>query len=284
MKRRAVAGRADWRRLLSEQGCTWHDDGKDGCWREDVVWELTQGETDILMRSAAEVLSLYQQAADHVVRRGLWNRLGFETEEAAIIQASLERRDEATLGRFDFLMDESGQPRLLEFNADNALSLVESAVLQREWLREVLPGKEQCNVLHARLVEQWKKRGVSRVHVAWRPRHAEVEGTARYMAAVVREAGLDAQLTALHSIGWHRGRAAFIDGAGRDVECCWKVYPWEWMLREPFAEHLATARCQFVEPAWRLLFGNKGMLSLLWELFGDHPALLSCQDEPRSSG
>ena len=150
MKRLAVPGRTDWRQLVSAQGCTWHDDGKEGCWREDVVWELTRGETDLLMRSAAEVLSLYQQAADHVVRRGLWNRLGFETEEAAIIQASLERRDEAMLGRFDFLMDESGQPRLLEFNADNALSLVESAVLQREWLREVLPGKEQCNVLHAR--------------------------------------------------------------------------------------------------------------------------------------
>ena len=118
MKRLAVPGRTDWRQLVSAQGCTWHDDGKEGCWREDVVWELTRGETDLLMRSAAEVLSLYQQAADHVVRRGLWNRLGFETEEAAIIQASLERRDEAMLGRFDFLMDESGQPRLLEFNAD----------------------------------------------------------------------------------------------------------------------------------------------------------------------
>jgi glutathionylspermidine synthase len=37
-------------------------------------------------------------------------------------------------GRFDFLFDAQGCPRLLEYNAETALSLVETAVIQRHWL------------------------------------------------------------------------------------------------------------------------------------------------------
>jgi glutathionylspermidine synthase len=221
---------------------------------------------------------------NYIVRENRWARLGFTDEAARVLCSSLERGDPELLGRFDFLMDEKGQPRLVEFNADNALSLVETAVLQREWQLAVMPEYGQFNNLHSSLLEAWRRSGVQRVHCAWRPRHPEVEGTARYMARVIREAGLEAEMTAMHSIGWHRRRAAFVDAAGRDIECCWKIYPWEWMLQEPFARHISVSRCRFVEPAWRLLSGHKGLLSVLWELFPDHPALLPCSDEPPSHG
>lgn len=139
MKRRAVQGRADWRARLVQQGCTWHDDGPDGCWRENAAWVMTEAEISRLKQTAAEVALLYERAAEHVVRENLWSRLGIAAEDAAIMRASLERGDEALLGRFDFLMDENGQPRLVEFNADNALSLVETAVLQRDWRQAVMP-------------------------------------------------------------------------------------------------------------------------------------------------
>ena len=280
MKRLAVEGRADWRECLIAQGCTWHDDGPDGCWRENAVWMLTPDEISLLKQTAAEVAELYRQAVEHVVRKDLWPRFGFTREAADILRASIERGDPELLGRFDFLMDENGRPRLVEFNADNALSLVETAVLQRDWQRSVMPAYTQWNDLHESLVAAWRRSGVRRVHCAWRPRHPEVEGTARCMARVIKEAGLEAKLTALHCIGWHRTRGVFVDADGQDIECCWKIYPWEWMLGEPFARHVNAAPCRFVEPAWRLLSGHKAMLSLLWELFPDHPALLRCYDEP----
>jgi glutathionylspermidine synthase len=278
VKRCAVPGRADWCARLSAAGCTWHNEA-DGSWREDAAWVLTPAEISLLKQTATEVAELYRQAADHVLRRNLWARLGFSEETAGLLRCSLERAEPALLGRFDFLIDETGQPRLVEFNADNALSLVETAVLQRDWQQAVMPEHEQWNGLHASLVEAWRNSGTQRVHCAWRPRHAEVEGTAHYMARVIRESGLEAELTALHSLGWHRRRGVFVDAVGRELECCWKIYPWEWMLAEPFARHLRAAPCRFVEPAWRLLLGHKGMLSLLWELFPDHPAILRCSDE-----
>jgi glutathionylspermidine synthase len=52
------------------------------------------------------------------------------------------------------------------------------------------------------------------------------------------------------------------------------------MITEPFSQHLPQANCHILEPAWCLLMGNKGLLSLLWELFPDHPALVPSYSTP----
>jgi glutathionylspermidine synthase len=53
-----------------------------------------------------------------------------------------------------------------------------------------------------------------------------------------------------------------------------KLYPWEWMLREEFGEHLVTDCAAFIEPPWKMLLSNKAILALLWEMFPEHPNLL----------
>jgi glutathionylspermidine synthase len=37
---------------------------------------------------------------------------------------------------------------------------------------------------------------------------------------------------------------------------------------------------QFIEPPWKMLLSNKGLLPVLWELFPDHPNLLPAFDTP----
>ncbi|MGA2126559.1 MAG: glutathionylspermidine synthase family protein, partial [Xanthobacteraceae bacterium] len=66
----------------------------------------------------------------------------------------------------------------------------------------------------------------------------------------------------------------FVDLAGRPIDLLFKLYPWEWMLREPFGERLPGAATQFVEPPWKAILSNKGILPLLWEMFPRHPNLL----------
>jgi glutathionylspermidine synthase len=179
-------------------------------------------------------------------------------------------------GRFDFLLDESGQPKLLEFNADGALTLLETAIIQRDWHRDLMPGAGQFNGLHDALVKAWQNSGHAKVHCAWRPRHPEIEGSIRYMARVIREAGLDRHLEALHCMGWDRSSHCFVDSDGNAIEACYKLYPWAWMLEEPFSQHVGHSNCQFIEPAWSHLLVSKATLALLWELFPDHPAVLPC--------
>jgi glutathionylspermidine synthase len=52
------------------------------------------------------------------------------------------------------------------------------------------------------------------------------------------------------------------------------LYPWEWMTREAFGASLPGSATQFVEPPWKMILSNKGILPLLWEMYPDHPNLL----------
>lgn len=284
MKRISSAPRPDWRALIESQGCTWHSLDGICSWNEEVAYVLTTDEVADLKRTAEEIHELYMKAVAHVLCEGLWHRCGIAEEHIPILRASYERGDWSLSGRFDFMMDEQGQMKLIEYNPDAALTLMETAIIQRDWQQTQLPALEQWNDLRQSLVEAWKSSGFHHVHCAWRPRHAEVAATAHLMAAIVREAGIEATLMALHGVGWNRRSQVFVDADDQEIECCWKIYPWDWMLNEPFARHVPTARCRFVEPPWRHLLSSKAMLAVLWELFPDHPALLPCfeSDAPQS--
>jgi glutathionylspermidine synthase len=64
-----------------------------------------------------------------------------------------------------------------------------------------------------------------------------------------------------------------------------KLYPWEWMMRDAFGASLPGAPTQFVEPPWKAILANKGILPLLWEMFPRHPNLLPAyfDDDPAAA-
>ncbi|MBK8040139.1 MAG: glutathionylspermidine synthase family protein [Verrucomicrobiaceae bacterium] len=284
MRRITVSERPGWKTLIENQGCGWHSLDDICSWNETVAYVLTSQEVEELKERAEEVHQMYLKAVAHVVSEALWQRLGISADSVDILRSSYERGEWSLTGRFDFMMDAAGEMKLIEYNPDAALTLVETMVIQHEWRKAHMPGMKQWNDLRQSLVEAWRGSGFQHVHCAWRPRHIEVAGTAHLMADIIREAGLKATLMALHCLGWNPHTQAFVDMDDQEVECCWKVYPWDWMLAERFAPHVRGARCRFVEPAWRHLLSSKAMLAVLWELFPDHPALLPCfeADELRS--
>jgi glutathionylspermidine synthase len=227
---------------------------------------------------------IYHQAAEHIVENSLWPSIGLQNHEAELLASSWRRSEWSLHGRFDFLFDDQGCPRLLEYNAETALSLLESAVIQKHWLAEVMPKHQQFNKLEESLVHAWRDSGFKHVHCAWRPRHAEVEGTVRYMAQLMRSTGMQATLLAMHRIGWNSRDSRFVDQDGKPITQCFKLYPWEWMLREPFARRVEASGCSFIEPPWRLLLASKGIICVLSELFGDHPSVVACRTSPGQLG
>jgi hypothetical protein len=62
------------------------------------------------------------------------------------------------------------------------------------------------------------------------------------------------------------------------------LYPWEWMFRDAFREKLAQAATRWIEPPWKAILSNKGMLALSWEMFPGHPNLLPAffEDDPNA--
>jgi glutathionylspermidine synthase len=284
MKRIQLSPRAGWQSLVEKQGLIWHSESGQETWNERAAYLLSQSEVQKLCQAACELAQIYHRAAGHIVKNKLWSLMGLHEHEADLITASWERGEWSLHGRFDFLFDGKGYPKLLEYNAETALSLVETAVIQRQWLAEAMPEFEQFNELEERLLQAWRESGFEHVHCAWRPRHAEVEGTIRYMAEILRRAGIQVTMMAMHRMGWNPEQNIFVDHDGMPISHCYKLYPWEWMLREPFAKFVESSRCSFIEPPWRLLLGSKGILCVISELFGDHHAVVACHTTPEKLG
>jgi glutathionylspermidine synthase len=98
------------------------------------------------------------------------------------------------------------------------------------------------------------------------------------------QAGVRPQPVFIEDIGWDARQDCFVDLEGSPIRRCFKLYPWEWLWREEFGAHLATDCVQFIEPAWKMLLSNKGLLPILWELFPGHPNLLPAYEEAAPLG
>jgi glutathionylspermidine synthase len=88
----------------------------------------------------------------------------------------------------------------------------------------------------------------------------------------------------IEEIGW-RDEGGFVDLDNRGIELVFKLYPWEWMFRDTFGEKLLGAPTRWIEPPWKAVLSNKGILPLLWEMFPGHPNLLPAffEDDPRAA-
>jgi glutathionylspermidine synthase len=195
-----------------------------------------------------------------------------------VIHASWERDDFSLYGRFDLAFDGRTPPKLLEYNADTPTSLVEAAVAQWFWLEELHPQADQFNSIHERLMEAWRRWAGKEVHFSSIQDHPEDAQTVLYLRDTCEQAGVATRPVFIEDFGWDERQRCFVDLDGRPIRQCFKLYPWEWLWAEEFSVHLAQDVVQFIEPAWKMLLSNKGLLPVLWELFPDHPNLLAAYD------
>ena len=100
--------------------------------------------------------------------------------------------------------------------------------------------------------------------------------TATYQRDIAEEAGLSTAGVLIKDIGWDHDARRFVDDVGHPIRSIFKLYPWEWMVHEAFGPQLLVTypEMQWIEPIWKMLFANKGMLAILWDLFPGHPNLL----------
>lgn len=274
MQRHCCQPRADWRAKVEEVGltCHSHDDGP--YWDESACYELNAGEVNALEAAGNTLHRLCVEAAEAVIENTWWTRLGIPDAAVPSILHSWERDDFSLYGRFDLSYDGIAPPKLLEYNADTPTALVEASVAQWFWLQETQPNADQFNSLHERLLEAWRRWVGTTIHFSSIKEHPEDEMTVLYLRDTCEQAGVPTKPVFIEDIGWDARRKCFVDLDNKPIERCFKLYPWEWLWHEEFGAHLADAQVQFIEPSWKMLFSNKGLLPILWELFPDHPNLL----------
>lgn len=191
----------------------------------------------------------------------------------------------------DFAFDGKGPAKLLEYNADTPTSLFEAAVFQWTWLeqtisRQIIPARsDQYNSLHESLIDAWKRVGKGRhLHLAAVMASEEDAGTVAYLEDVARQAGLTTTMIDVEKIGL-RDDGGLVDMDDRNIDLAFKLYPWEWMMREEFGARLKGASTRWIEPPWKAILSNKGILPLLWSMFPRHPNLLAAyfDDDPAAA-
>ena len=277
MQRLNLTPRSGWQSKVESVGLTYHTPGGAPYWDESVAYRLNSREIDALEKAGNTLHGLYIRAAEHVIQQGRFGDLGIPKAAIPSIVDSWNRDDFSLYGRFDLAYDGEQPPKLLEYNADTPTALIETAVAQWYWLEETHPGQDQFNSIHERLIAAWRRFGthqMGRVCFSGLRDSLEDSQTVLYLQDTAHQAGLGTGLLAVEDIGFDRARGVFVDLDEVEISACFKLYPWEWMWADAFAEHIASTSTRFLEPAWKMLLSNKAMLSILWELFPDHPNLL----------
>lgn len=279
MKRITIRPRADWSRKVEEVGFLWHTADGRPYWNETASYEFTMPEVLTIEAATNELQELVTRAIETIIARDWFERMGIGSRASQLILDSWDRDERSLYGRFDLVWDGTGHPKMLEYNADTPTSLMEAAVIQWYWLQETHPGRDQFNSIHERLIRRWqelKRTGIDELHLCSLESEEDL-GTLRYVADCAAQAGIRVmQHLSMEEIGWSGQR--FTDTNDRPIRNCFKLYPWEWLVRDEYGKWAERAR--WIEPAWKMLLSNKAILPILWELFPSHPNLLPASFEP----
>ena len=281
MRRIECSPRAGWQLSVEEAGLLWHS-GDRPYWNESAFYEFTAQEIELLESATNELAEMALAAAQRIIDTKSYAKLGIPENAVALIEDSWTAEPPSLYGRFDLAYDGVHPPKMLEYNADTPTSLLEAAVVQWYWLQDVFPAADQFNSIHERLIARWKELApyLPGRRVDFCSMDDLEDGmTVTYLMDTARQAGLAASIFPIDEIGWDGER--FVGPDARPLEAVFKLYPWEWMVREEFAEHLVKARTMWIEPAWKMLLSNKGILPVLWEMYPGHPNLLGARfDSP----
>jgi glutathionylspermidine synthase len=273
MQREACTEREGWRERVEQLGFDFHTIDGEVYWREDVCYRFRADEIDTLEEATAELHSMCLDAVDRIVRAGRHAELGLDETAARLVERSWRAGEPALYGRMDLCWGGSGPPKLLEYNADTPTALFEASVLQWHWLQDTRPDADQFNSIHEKLVARWRQVATKqKIHFAACYEQPEDRATCEYLRDTALQAGLGTVALDIEEIGW--SGADFTDLDDAVISSLFKLYPWEWLLAEPFGAQIPKVDLRWIEPAWKMLLSNKSILPLLWEFFPGHPNLL----------
>jgi glutathionylspermidine synthase len=286
MQRLSSAPRQDWQTIVESQGMHYHTLEDQPYWDESAYYAFTSAEIDSIEKATYDLNDMCLKAVDHVIERRSFAQFGIPAQFVDLVIRSWEHDEQTIYGRFDFSYDGVEPPKLLEYNADTPTALLEASVIQWFWLKQTRPEADQFNSIHERLIEAWKllkEQGVNRIHFASLRGNLEDYMTVNYLRDTAMQGGLQTEFLHVEDIGWNQRQGAFVDLHEQPIATLFKLYPWEWMLKDQFGPHLLTCRTRWLEPPWKMILSNKAILAVLWELFPESPYLLQAAFEPVGS-
>jgi glutathionylspermidine synthase len=284
MRRINCVVRDNWKKRVEDIGFGFHTIGGT-YWDESAYYQFSTAQIDTLEKATAELYARCLDAVQYVIDNKRYDQFKINPRFIPLIEASWNDDAPSIYGRFDFAWDGTGEPKMLEFNADTPTSLFEASAVQWYWLEDVNPGADQFNSIHEKLVDYWKYLAEylrdGDLFFACLKDNDEDATTVQYLRDCAMQAGLNTNFIYIEDLGWDSNANVFVDLDEKPIANIFKLYPWEWLVNEQFGENilLSQAKTCWIEPAWKMLLSNKAILPVLWQLFPNHPNLLASHFE-----
>ncbi|NDU94091.1 glutathionylspermidine synthase family protein [Spirosoma terrae] len=263
------------------------------------VLRVKPEEVDAYYEAANELFEMFVAAGQHVIDTNRFDELGIPANLIELIKLSWEDDRQIHLyGRFDLVGGIDGQPiKLIEFNADTATCLPETAVVQYAHLRaNGLDESQQFNTVFETLTGQFEE--LLALNPDLQPTillsairdFPEDDANVALIGEAAREAGFDVEFDFIDSVEFSPDEGIFWqnskNGQFEKVDFWFKLVPWEAIAEdEPELTGMLTQLVQrrlvvVLNPAYTLLFQSKYILKILWELYPNHPLLLETDTKP----
>lgn len=284
MKRVIIKERPDWRNKAIEYGFNFHTLYGEPYWCEDAYYQFTLAQIEALEDATAEIHQMCLKVVEKVVSSDtLMTKFRIPRHTWPFVRNSWQTRQPSLYSRLDLVYDGLHPPKLLENNADTPASLYEAAFFQWIWLEDQinsgqLPAcADQYNSLQEKLIARFAalqfRHCFRLLHLACCQDIKEDRNTVQYLQGCAIEAGLPNTFLFIEQLGLGEN-GQFTDMQDQVISNLFKLYPWEFMLREIFSTKLEDAGVRWLEPAWKCILSNKALLPILWQMFPDHLNLL----------
>jgi glutathionylspermidine synthase len=286
MKKVACDERPGWRSYAESVGFEFHTFDGEPYWDETGYYQfnLRQIEQD-LEEPTEELHQMALALVDDIIGdEEKLRQLAIPEKFWDFVANSWRNKAPSLYGRLDLVYDGTGPAKLLELNYDTPTSLFETGFFQWVWLEDqimrgkVPQGADQFNSLQDQLEAAFANLPLANpLYFASVANSIEDKGTVMYLMDIARQAGVDSRFIELEQLGEASGQ--LVDLEGYAIGGLFKLYPWEFMVQEDFASVILSSQTQWLEPGWKMLLSNKGILPLLWQKYQGHPNLLESHFE-----
>lgn len=195
--------------------------------------------------------------------------------------------------------------KIYEFNADTPTSLVEAASIQWLWLEQTGHGNDQYNSITERLIDAWRRNmALIEEELGHKPTVFFASGedepsgedamNVTLMMDTAKIAKVDTKMISMEEIAngedgrfyaIEKDESGAVKGA-EHIDVIFKLYPWEQMVEQHFGEACFKdmenvgrrdeegeyiGGTVWIEAPYKMLWSNKAIFAILWELFEHDP-------------
>lgn len=288
---------------LDELKLSWFGGEDEWDYLTDKIVGVYPEEVDAFKIAARKLYGMFEIGAAHVVNNNLFQQIGIPSNAVELVKFSWEKRrwHKHLYGRFDLAGGLFDKPvKMIEYNADTATILPETAVIQKEQLAaNPLPGKGQLNTLFEDLAEGFrlllennpdKEAKILLSSMGFEEDELNIE----FLAEAAKKGGFTTvEHRKLEEVIFSPDEGIFLERTldeYEQFEFWFKIVPWEFIayeepdLMRDLTSIVKNNLAVVINPAYSLIFQSKAMMKILCDLFPDSDYLLKTDFTPPENG